>query len=207
MSGQTPLEVGPEALETGPGVGHVRSIGQVQWELLESGQSSLEAGPWVRQVRYPSIEALLSSLSAEVRCLTRSVVWLCWRSVRGGAEAMMHEGGRPWWHQQPVTVAFGHICLVVVSTDNGLMVVWWSPPRSHLIVGGGALICRGECRWRIGVGGAAGRWLTMVDVGSGWSWNVKRRWRWWLFLGGAAPPVHLRRGWQSQAGPSASCLG
>jgi hypothetical protein len=57
MSGQTPLEVGPKALETGPGVRHVRSIGQVRWELLESGQSSLEVGPWVRQVWYPSLEA------------------------------------------------------------------------------------------------------------------------------------------------------
>jgi hypothetical protein len=50
MSGQTPLEVGPKALETGPGVRHVLSIGQVRWEFLESGQSSLEVGPWVRQV-------------------------------------------------------------------------------------------------------------------------------------------------------------
>jgi hypothetical protein len=125
---------------------------------------------------------LLSSLSAEVRCLTRSVVWLCWQSVGGVAKVALHEGDMPWWHRQLVVVAFGHVCLVVVSTGGGLMVVWWScPPHSHLIVGGGALIGRGECRWQIGVGGAAGRWLTMVGVGSGWSWNVKRRRRWWLF--------------------------
>jgi hypothetical protein len=49
---------------------------------------------------------------------------------------------------------------------------WWSCPlRSHLIVGGGD---RSRRVSMAELGGAAGRWLVMVDAGSGWSWSVKR---------------------------------
>jgi hypothetical protein len=40
------------------------------------------------------------------------------------------------------------------------------------------------------LGGAAGRWLAMVDTGGGWSWSVKHQRRRWLSPGGVAPPVH-----------------